>query len=198
MLFFVGLACFLTLSIPSVWRQLPNSAATSKDFLRGGSDAQSGSKVSYTLFLNEKDKRIRGLAHFGTHTEGPKGCVHGGASAALLDVAMGSLCWWTGMASVTGTLTIRYRKLLPVGTTVVVDSWILAAGDGRKSTLAATLTACDGSASLAHTPSLGIPEAFVESDAVFLRVNRLLGGTPMTPDSTQQAGGSTTTPQSRL
>ncbi len=180
------------------WRQLPTSSATI-DFLRGGTDCQSGTKVSYTFFLNEKEQRIRGLAHFGTHTEGPKGCVHGGASAALLDVAMGSLCWWTGMASVTGTLNIRYRKLLPLETTVMIDSWIVAAGDGRRSTLAATLTPIADETSLStHRPSLGQPHAYAEADAIFFRMSRLLGANDSTDPSVSPNSGRPPAEQSKL
>jgi hypothetical protein len=82
---------------PSRWRRLPTGGSKARDFVIGGADCAAGDKITYVIFIDDAEKRLRGLAHFGPSTEGPKGCVHGGASAAMLDVAMGNLCWWSGL-----------------------------------------------------------------------------------------------------
>jgi acyl-coenzyme A thioesterase PaaI-like protein len=65
-----------------------------------------------------------GKVWFGPHAEGPPGCAHGGSLAAVLDEAMGNNCWVRGHRVVAGTLTIRYLKSVPLGTTAIVRTGI--------------------------------------------------------------------------
>jgi acyl-coenzyme A thioesterase PaaI-like protein len=62
------------------------------------------------------DGTVRSEVDLGAAYEGPPGCVHGGVSSLLLDHIMGE----TASAAhtrliVTGTLTLHYRKPLPLG-----------------------------------------------------------------------------------
>lgn len=62
------------------------------------------------------DGSVRSEVDLGVAYEGPPGCVHGGVSALLLDHLMGE----TASAAhtrliVTGTLTLRYLRPLPLG-----------------------------------------------------------------------------------
>lgn len=62
------------------------------------------------------DGAVRSEVELGVAYEGPPGCVHGGVSALLLDHLMGE----TASAAhtrliVTGTLTLRYLRPLPLG-----------------------------------------------------------------------------------
>lgn len=62
------------------------------------------------------DGSVRSEVDLGAAYEGPPGCVHGGVSALLLDHIMGE----TASAAhtrliVTGTLTLRYVRPLPLG-----------------------------------------------------------------------------------
>lgn len=62
------------------------------------------------------DGSVRSEVELGVAYEGPPGCVHGGVSALLLDHLMGE----TASAEhtrliVTGTLTLRYERPLPLG-----------------------------------------------------------------------------------
>lgn len=68
--------------------------------------------------------------------------VHGGALAAFLDVAMGFLIWWApGTRHVaTGELTVRYRRPIPLNTTVYVEAAVDRI-EGRKRFLTASLSA---------------------------------------------------------
>lgn len=174
------------------WKRLPPSsnaqitAQQSVDFLRGGADCMAGKKIGYVFFFNEEERRIRGLAHFGSHTEGPKGYVHGGAAAALLDVAMGGLCWWSKLEAVTGKLTVSYRNLLPLNTTILVDSSVLSAEEGsRKVIVSACLhplpNSCDkgvdaftevseGEDPDSTEPSAARSKVYSEAEALFIRM----------------------------
>lgn len=64
----------------------------------------------------DEDGTVRSEVHLGVAYEGPPGCVHGGVSALILDHLMGE----TASAAhtrltVTGTLTLRYVRPLPLG-----------------------------------------------------------------------------------
>ncbi len=68
------------------------------------------------VLTSADDGTMRSEVTLGAAYEGPPGCVHGGVSALLLDHLMGE----TASAShtrltVTGTLTLRYVRPLPLG-----------------------------------------------------------------------------------
>jgi len=89
----------------------------------------------------------------GAAYEGPPGMVHGGVSALLLDQIMGETASGFKRLTMTGTLTLRYCRPLPLGP-VRLDARI-ADENGRKITVAATI---------------GVPgeEAAVEATGLFL------------------------------
>jgi acyl-coenzyme A thioesterase PaaI-like protein len=83
-----------------------------------------------------EDGVVRSALTLGAPYEGPPGCVHGGVSALLLDHLMGE----AGSAAhtrvtVTGTLTLRYVRPLPLGP-VRMAAWI-SEESGRKVTVTA-------------------------------------------------------------
>ncbi|MEV7398169.1 PaaI family thioesterase [Aeromicrobium sp. NPDC092404] len=62
------------------------------------------------------DETVRSEVDLGAAYEGPPSCVHGGVSALLLDHLMGECASAAHTRLiVTGTLTLRYRKPLPLG-----------------------------------------------------------------------------------
>lgn len=63
--------------------------------------------------------------------EGPSGSLHGGTSASLLDSVLGTLVQVRGTPAVTGTLTLRYRRRVPLGVPLTV-SGALGERDGRR------------------------------------------------------------------
>jgi len=73
--------------------------------------------IAPPVVLHWEDPRtVTSELDLGVAYEGPPGCVHGGVSSLLLDHIMGE----TASAAhtrliVTGTLTLRYRKPLPLG-----------------------------------------------------------------------------------
>lgn len=53
--------------------------------------------------------------HLGAAYEGPPGHVHGGVSAMVLDHVLGEGASVPGQPRLTGTITIRYRRMTPLG-----------------------------------------------------------------------------------
>jgi len=66
------------------------------------------------------DGHIESTFIFNSHQQGPPGFVHGGASAAVLDEAMGLSIWNCGYRAVTVNLNINYRKPVPLGKPVQI------------------------------------------------------------------------------
>lgn len=86
----------------------------------------------------DDDGDVRSEASLGVAYEGPPGCVHGGVSAMLLDHLMGE----TASAAhtqvvVTGTLTLRYVRPLPLGPIHLQGR--IARQSGRKVTVTAEI-----------------------------------------------------------
>lgn len=63
----------------------------------------------------DDDKKIEANFIFTSQHQGPPGYVHGGATAAVLDEAMGLAIWQAGYRAVTVNLLIDYRKPVPLG-----------------------------------------------------------------------------------
>lgn len=80
---------------------------------------------------------------FGPDAEGPPGHAHGGSVAAVLDEAMGTNAWLRGHHVLAGTLTIRYRRPVPLGVVHVVRTSI-ARIEGRKIFAEGTIEGPDG------------------------------------------------------
>jgi len=59
---------------------------------------------------------------FGDFQQGPPGFVHGGASAAVMDEAMGLAVFYSGCRVVTANLSIDYRKPIPLGQPMTIQA----------------------------------------------------------------------------
>lgn len=59
---------------------------------------------------------------FSDFQQGPPGFVHGGASAAVMDEAMGLAVFHSGYRVVTANLSIEYRKPIPLGKIVKIQA----------------------------------------------------------------------------
>jgi acyl-CoA synthetase (AMP-forming)/AMP-acid ligase II/acyl-coenzyme A thioesterase PaaI-like protein len=82
------------------------------------------------------------LVTFGAAYEGGPGLVHGGFVAAAFDQLFGYLGVMRGVPSLTGTLTVRYRRPTPLHTELRMVAKVVRL-DGRKSFLEATCHAGD-------------------------------------------------------
>jgi len=68
---------------------------------------------------------------FGSAAEGSAGYVHGGSMAALLDESMGLAVLLTGSIAFTAKLTVKYRKMLPLGSVVTLEAKVKHASGKR-------------------------------------------------------------------
>lgn len=91
-------------------------------FVSGDAAATQRTRVEY--LRNPDNDHLYANVWFGPQTEGPPGSVHGGAIAAVLDEAMGAVCWMNGHPVVAARITVNYRHLTPLGFAGRVESWI--------------------------------------------------------------------------
>jgi len=70
----------------------------------------------------EAGNHIFASFEFSDLQQGPPGFVHGGASAAVMDEAMGLAVFHSGYRVVTANLSIDYRKPIPLGKTVKIQA----------------------------------------------------------------------------
>lgn len=80
--------------------------------------------IGVTWFLNEDDGSIFAEIIFSEAQQGPPGNVHGGASAAVLDEAMGAAVWRAGYSVAAVHLEVDYRLPVPLGKKVSIRGWI--------------------------------------------------------------------------
>jgi Thioesterase superfamily len=86
---------------------------------------ESGSRYRIRYYRDAADPEcFHGKVWFGPGAEGPPLHAHGGSIAALLDEAAGMSCWVTGTPVVAATLTVHFRRMLPLGTVVQVEARI--------------------------------------------------------------------------
>jgi acyl-coenzyme A thioesterase PaaI-like protein len=65
---------------------------------------------------------VRATVNLGLAYEGPPGLVHGGHVAMLLDQLLGQANGIHGVAAMTGTLTVKYRRPTPLMTDLVLEA----------------------------------------------------------------------------
>lgn len=75
--------------------------------------------------------------------QGPPGLVHGGASAALLDEAMGAAVWLAGHRVASVNLNVTYHEPVPLGQMLTVTARVLNV-NGKKVTAAGEIRLADG------------------------------------------------------
>lgn len=68
--------------------------------------------------------RAVGHATFGHVYEGPPGCLHGGIVAAMFDMVLGAAASFGQRPTLTGTLSVRYRRPTPLGEPIRFVGWI--------------------------------------------------------------------------
>lgn len=72
----------------------------------------------------DKDKKIFGKITLTKEQQGPPNHTHGGASAALLDEAMGAAAWVSGYKVVSVNLNINFLKPVPLGVPLKVLGYL--------------------------------------------------------------------------
>jgi uncharacterized protein (TIGR00369 family) len=77
------------------------------------------------------DGAIEGQITLDEGQQGPPGHAHGGASAALLDDAMGSAVWYAGHMVMAVNININFRRPVPLHVPLRIIAWVEEV-DGRK------------------------------------------------------------------
>jgi acyl-coenzyme A thioesterase PaaI-like protein len=113
----------------------------------------SGESVRIAYFRGPQPGVLYAKAWFGRETQGPPGHVHGGAMAAVLDEAMGGVCWLNGHRTVAAKISVSFLEMLKLETETTVESRIERV-DGRKVYLRAALM--DGERRVAESDGLFI------------------------------------------
>ncbi len=98
------------------------SGPSQRSFVSGSAASIERTRVNY--FRDPASNHLHATVWFGPHTEGPPESVHGGAIAAVLDEAMGAVCWMNGHPVVGARITINYLHMTPLGFSGRVESWI--------------------------------------------------------------------------
>jgi acyl-coenzyme A thioesterase PaaI-like protein len=98
------------------------SGPSHRSFVSGSAASIERTRVNY--FREPASDHLHATVWFGPHTEGPPESVHGGAIAAVLDEAMGAVCWMNGHPVVGARITINYLHMTPLGFSGRVESWI--------------------------------------------------------------------------
>jgi acyl-coenzyme A thioesterase PaaI-like protein len=117
------------------------SGPSKRSFVSGEAAAATRTRVEY--FRNPANNHLHARVWFGPHTEGPPDSVHGGAIAAVLDEAMGAVCWMNGHPVVGARITINYLELTPLGFEGHVEAWIERT-ERRKIFIRSRLSAASG------------------------------------------------------
>ena len=84
---------------------------------------QNPHSMGMTWYQNE-DGAIHTEMVFTEAQQGPPAHVHGGASAAVLDEAMGAAVWRAGYSVVAVNLEINYSQPVPLGQKIAIEARI--------------------------------------------------------------------------
>ena len=118
------------------------------------------------------DGRAEGRVTLGKPHEGPPGLVHGGVVATLLDHVLARAVRAAGRGGLTATLTVTYRRPVPLGVALLATAE-LGAVDGRRTTAHARLVAEDDpGTTLAEAEGLFVALRPERAADVFARTGR--------------------------
>ena len=118
----------------------PTDGSARRSFVSGSGG---GGRMRIEYYRHPDRDHLYALAWFGPRTEGPPKTVHGGATAAVLDEAMGAVCWMNHHRVVGARITINYAHMVPLGFDGRVEAWIDFV-ERRKITTRARLTDGNG------------------------------------------------------
>ncbi len=120
--------------------------------------------LSPLVVFEQKGEAMVATHVFDAPWNGPPGSVHGGVIALVFDELLGCIGAVSDVGGFTGTLTIVYRSLTPIGREIRMRSWIDRT-EGVKTFIKGTMH-CDFPA----------PDTLcAEAEGVFIRPKRQLG-----------------------
>ena len=80
---------------------------------------------------------ITGTISLSKQQQGPPDFAHGGASAALLDEAMGAAVWYAGYYVMAVNLNITFSKPIPLVQEIRVNGFVVEIEEGEKQVIQA-------------------------------------------------------------
>lgn len=101
------------------------------------------SRIRIAYFRKRDDDHLFARVWFGPGAEGPPLHAHGGAMAAVLDEAMGGVCWMNDHKVLAARLSVNFLRPLPLDTHTTVEAWIMSV-DGRKISVSSRLLDAQG------------------------------------------------------
>ncbi len=116
------------------------NARTAQSYVSGEPDGQ---RLRIRYFRRLSDGALTARVWFGPGTQGPPGHAHGGATAALLDEAMGFCCWMAGHRVGAAHIEIDFRSMMPLGAVATLEAAVERV-EGRKVFPRARLLLPDG------------------------------------------------------
>lgn len=100
---------------------------------------------------------------FSKYQQGPPGHAHGGASASVIDEAMGAAVWQSGNQALLAHYELDYKLPVPLGAPMRVEAWIEKT-EGRKIHARGNLLLPDGRVAVVGSGLyLHIPQFFEEN-----------------------------------
>jgi len=75
------------------------------------------------------DGRVHGRAVLARKHVGPPGCAHGGIGALIADQLIAIVPWTLELSAITKSLSVRYRRPLPLGVELALEAWGEREGD---------------------------------------------------------------------
>ncbi|MEM8706218.1 MAG: hotdog domain-containing protein [Actinomycetota bacterium] len=87
--------------------------------------------VEFETVVVDGGAELQATHTFAPIVNGPPGGVHGGVLAGVFDELLGSTCVVNDVSGFTGTLSIRYSSLTPLGEPITMRGWVDRV-EGRK------------------------------------------------------------------
>ncbi len=111
--------------------QMPRNFGAGRSFVSGDTE---GDRLRIWYYRRDSDGMFFAKVWFGYGAEGPPGHAHGGSMAAVLDEAMGFAAWVEGHPVVAATITINFRKRLPLERVLRVECFVDVVDDKKVTT----------------------------------------------------------------
>jgi len=89
-------------------------------------DDESSKRILIRFYRKDSDGSVCAKLLFGPGAQGPPGHAHGGGITSVLDEAMGAAAWMAGYIVVAAELTIRFRKMVPLGVPCFIETKIIS------------------------------------------------------------------------
>ncbi len=127
---------------PAHWEpaSFPRRFGVGRSFVSGDED---GDRLRIHYYADTVRQEFCALAWWGVGAEGPPGHAHGGSMAAVLDEVMGFAAWYEGHPVVAATITVHFRKRLPLGEVLAVRARVCSI-EGAKVKTSGRIESLDG------------------------------------------------------